>query len=115
MKITKQRIKEIIHEEIAKVSEKGKTLGTHDTRAADEKQATAIRISRNVGEARHVEPNIQALEQRVLKSVRRSGNIDKKAYGDLLKLSKLRKYDMGVIKRKVRAAKCDRDWETSFS
>ena len=65
MKITKQRIQEIVLEEFTKVTEKvvkrgdkyayvskkGKTLGTHDTKAGAEKQATAIRISRNVGEA----------------------------------------------------------------
>ena len=64
MNITKQRIQEIVLEEFTKVTEKvvkrgdkyayiskkGKTLGTHDTKAGAEKQATAIRISRNVGE-----------------------------------------------------------------
>ena len=65
MKITKSQLKQIIKEELdgvtekvvkrgdkyAYVSKKGKTLGTHNTRADAEKQATAIRISRNVGEA----------------------------------------------------------------
>ena len=64
MKITPKELKQIIKEEIeavkekvvkrgdkyAYVSKKGKTLGTHDTKAGAEKQATAIRISRNVGE-----------------------------------------------------------------
>ena len=64
MNITKQRIQEIVLEEFTKVTEKvvkrgdkyayiskkGKTLGTHDPKAGAEKQATAIRISRNVGE-----------------------------------------------------------------
>ena len=65
MKITPKELKQIIKEEIeavkekvvkrgdkyAYVSKKGKTLGTHDTKAGAEKQATAIRISRNVGES----------------------------------------------------------------
>ena len=64
MKITPKELKQIIKEELeavkekvvkrgdkyAYVSKKGKTLGTHDTKAGAEKQATAIRISRNVGE-----------------------------------------------------------------
>ena len=65
MKITPKELKQIIKEELeavkekvvkrgdkyAYVSKKGKTLGTHDTKAGAEKQATAIRISRNVGES----------------------------------------------------------------
>jgi hypothetical protein len=66
MKITKTQLKQIIKEELASVTEKvvkrgdkyvyvskkGKVLGRHKTRKAAEKQATAIRISRNVGESR---------------------------------------------------------------
>ena len=65
MKLTKEKLRQIIKEELeavkekvvkrgdkyAYVSKKGKTLGTHDTKAGAEKQATAIRISRNVGES----------------------------------------------------------------
>ena len=65
MKITPKELRQIIKEELeavkekvvkrgdkyAYVSKKGKTLGTHDTKAGAEKQATAIRISRNVGES----------------------------------------------------------------
>ena len=79
MRITKSQLTQIIKEELAGVTEKvvkrgdkyayvskkGKTLGTHDTKAGAEKQATAIRISRNVGEALddRIDPDLDDLEQ----------------------------------------------------
>ena len=84
MKITKAQLKQIIQEELAGVSEKvvkrgdkyayvskkGKTLGTHDTKAAAEKQATAIRISRNVGEARdYQQPEEGSVEYHIMDAI----------------------------------------------